>query len=200
MKDSDGTRLRNAICQIHRLVDIAEILTRGGAPRIALLRYCVMSVTMEPVFVFLTDEYRLRPTHAAALALYDLFCAPDAPARIKAWEALPPRNLALAVPIRSIRQQWDYLQSTREPQEEASISITAPYRNLFDFIARSVQNNAEGAFVRIELEFDLGLSPQENLPGGKMNAGQRHFVEKIWRPVVRPRLVAAGFWHMGNIE
>ena len=181
-------------------MDIAEILTRGGAPRITLLRYCVMSVTMEPVFVFLTQEYRLRPTHAAALALYDVFCATHAPARIKAGDALPPRNLALVAAIRAIRQQWDYLQGAVEPREEAAVSITTPYRNLFDSIGRSVQRDPEGPFARVELRFDPQLSPQENLPGGKMNAGQRHFVEKIWQPVVRPRLVAAGFWHIANIE
>ena len=186
---------------MHRLVAITEVLTRGGAPRIALLRYCVMSVTMEPVFVFLTQEYRLRPTHVAALALYDVFCAPDAPARIKAGDALPPRNLGLVAAARSIRQQWDYLQGAAEPrEEEASVSITTPYRNLFDSIARSVQDDPEGPFARLELHFDPQLSPQENFPRGKMNAGQRHFVEKIWQPVVRPRLVAGGFWHVANIE
>jgi hypothetical protein len=185
---------------MHRAVDIAEILTRGGAPRIALLRYCVMAVTMEPVFVFLTQEYRLRPTHAAALALYDVFCAPDAPARIKARAALPPRNLALVAAIRGIRQQWDYLQGAGPLREDAGVSITTPYRNLFDPIARSVQSDAEGAFARLELSFDPELSPQENLPGGRMNAGQRHFVEKLWQPLVRPRLVAAGFWRIANIE
>jgi len=181
-------------------VDVAEILTRGGASRIELLRYCVMSVTMEPVFVFLTQEYRLRPTHVAALALYDVFCAPEASARIKGGDVLPPRNLVLVAAIRSIRQQWDYLQGAGEPREEAGVSITTPYRNLFDPVARSVQNDAKGAFARLELRFNPQLSPQENLPGGKMNAGQRYFVEKIWQPVVRPRLVTAGFWHIANIE
>ena len=138
-------------------MDVAEILARGGAPRIELLRYCVMSVTMEPVFVFLTQEYRLRPTHGAALALYDVFCAPSAPARIKAGDALPPRNLPLVAAIRSIRQQWDYLQGAEELREEAGVSITTPYRNLFDPIARSVQNDAEGAFARLELQFNPQL-------------------------------------------
>ena len=180
--------------------DITQILTRGGAPRIALLRYCVMSVTTEPMFVFLTQEYRLRPTHLGALALYDVFCAPDAPARIKAGNALPPRNLVLLAAIRSIRQQWDQLQGAGEVREDASVSITTPYRNLFDPIAHWVQGDAEGPFACLELHFDPQLSPQENLPGGKMNAGQRHFMEKVWQPVVRPRLVAAGFWHIANIE
>src|SRR5262249_22017522 len=138
---------------MHRAVDITEILVRGGAPRIALLRYCVMSVTMEPVFVFLTQEYRLRATHVAALALYDIFCAPDAPARVKAGNVLPPRNLALLAAIRAIRQQWDHLQGATEGREEATVSITTPYRNLFDLIARSVQNDSEGGFTRIERQY-----------------------------------------------
>jgi len=71
---------------------------------------------------------------------------------------------------------------------------------LFDPIARSVQNDAEGAFARLELRFNPQLSPHENLPGGRMNAGQRYFVEKIWQPVVRRRLVTAGFWRIANIE
>jgi hypothetical protein len=33
-----------------------------------------------------------------------------------------------------------------------------------------------------------------------MNAAQQHFVERVWRPVARPELVAAGFWQIANIE
>src|SRR5437867_2774371 len=80
---------------------LTEILAKGGEQRVALLRYCVMSITMEPVFVFLAQEYRLRPTHAAALALYDVFCARDALARIGVMEALPPRNLQLQAAVES---------------------------------------------------------------------------------------------------
>jgi hypothetical protein len=39
----------------------------------------------------------------------------------------------------------------------------------------------------------------ENLPGGRLSAGQRAFVETVWRPRVRPQLVAAGFWRAANL-
>jgi hypothetical protein len=180
--------------------DLAEILTKGGERRVALLRYCVMSVTMEPVFVFLTQEYRLRPTHAAALALYDVFCAPDALARIGVVEALPPRNLQLQATAESIRQQWTQLQSPLEADERSAVAITVPHRNLFDRVVEAVRNDPAGRFAAAASLYDPRLGPVQNLPGGKMNAGQRHFVESVWRPLARPRLAAAGFWQIANIE
>jgi hypothetical protein len=179
-------------------VDLTEILVKGGEQRVALLRYCVMSVTMEPLFVFLTHEYRLRPGHSAALALYDIFCAPDAPARIRALEVLPPRNLSLLAAIQAIRQQWAHLQRPEQPEEGPTVSITTPHRNLFDLVAHTVRTDTH--FTQLASRFDPRLSPQENMPNGRMNAAQRHFVEKVWRPAVRPRLVAAGFWQIASIE
>jgi hypothetical protein len=32
-----------------------------------------------------------------------------------------------------------------------------------------------------------------------MTAGQKAFVENVWRPRVRPALVAAGFWRVATI-
>ena len=84
---------------------IQQILSAGGEVSIALMQYCVRSVTMEPLFVFLSREYRLRPAHAGALALYDVFCAPDAPARIGAANLLPPHNMTLAFSVNAIRRQ-----------------------------------------------------------------------------------------------
>ena len=181
-------------------VDLNQILMKGGERRVALLRYCVMSIAMEPVFVFLTHEYRLRPSHVAALALYDIFCAPDAPAKIRASEALPPRNLSLVAATQAIRRQWAYLQRPEPSEEDPTVSITMPHRNLFDLVARAVQKDANGHFGQLSTRFDPHLSPQENLPSGRMNAVQRHFVERVWQPVARPRLVAAGFWQIANIE
>ena len=180
--------------------DLAEILTKGGERRIELLRYCVMSVTMEPVFVFLAQEYRLRPTHAAALALYDIFCAPDAPARVGVVEALPPRNLQLQATAESIRQQWTQLQSPPEADGRSTVSITVPHRNLFDRVVEAVRNDPASRFAAAASRYDPRLAPLQNLPGGKMNAGQRHFVERVWRPLARLRLAAAGFWQIANIE
>jgi len=181
-------------------VDLSGILIKGGEQRVALLRYCVMSVTMEPVFLFLTQEYRLRPTHAAALALYDVFCARDALARIGVVEGLPPRNLQLQAAVESIREQWTQLQSPAQPDERSGVAITAPHRNLFDPVADAVWNDSAGRLAELARQYDPSLAPQQNLPGGKMGAVQRHFVEHIWRPVARPRLLAAGFWQIANIE
>ena len=33
-----------------------------------------------------------------------------------------------------------------------------------------------------------------------MTQAQRHFVENVWKPQIRPRLVDAGFWQMQTIE
>ena len=181
-------------------VDITEILMKGGEQRIALLRYCVISMAIEPVFVFLAQEYRLRPTHAAALALYDVFCARDALARIKALDALPPRNLQLHATVQSIREQWTQLQSPPHADDRPDVAITAPHRNLFDRVAEAVCNDPTGGFASVASQYDPGVAPLQNLPGGKMNAVQRHFVERVWRPLARPRLVAAGFWQIANIE
>lgn len=181
-------------------VDINRILAAGDKQRIALLRLCVMSVHMEPVFVFLTQEYRLRPTHDAALALYDVFCAPDAPARIQARDMLAPRDLRLLAVIRSIRQQRDQMMQPEQDEPESGIPITTPHRHLFDGIARAVQDDPGGSYARLGAQFDPQLSPEQHLPGGSMSAAQRHFVNYVWRPLARPRLVEAGFWRIAVIE
>lgn len=193
-------RLQYPVMPSSPSVDIGEILLKGGEERVALLRYCVMSVTLEPVFVFLTHEYRLRPTHGAALALYDVFCAPEAPARVKALGALPPRNLRLLAAAQSIRQQWTRLQSSDDTAEGSSVPMSQPHRNLFDFVAETVRNDPGGPYAQVGGRYDPRLTPQQNLPGGRMSAAQRRFVEKVWRPLARPRLVAVGFWQIANIE
>ena len=181
------------------MIDIPETLTRGGAQRIAFLRYCVLSVSMEPVFVFLVQEYRLRPGHAAALALFDVFCARHAPARLRAHELLPPRELRVEAAVARIREQWTQMHLPEPPDEDSAISITTPLRNLFDAIVRGVQQDASGRLARLASNYDPLLTPEENLPGGKLTAGQRYFVEKVWQPVVKPGLAAGGFRAIANI-
>ena len=48
--------------------------------------------------------------------------------------------------------------------------------------------------------FDPAQSPAANLPGGRMTAGQRAFVEGVWQPRVRPELVRAGFWKIADVS
>ena len=54
--------------------NIHRIFQQGDKRRLNFLEYCVRSVQMDPVFVFLVGEYRNGPTAAKALALYELFC------------------------------------------------------------------------------------------------------------------------------
>ena len=180
--------------------NIVEILSRGGEGRIALLRYAVMSITPEPLFLFLAQEYRLRPTHLSALALYDVFCAPGAAARVRSQVALPPRDLHLSAAIDLIRKQRSALQSPEQQEDGVRIWTTVPHRNLFDHLAAELQQDPDGSLARVAREYDPGRTPHQNLPDGKMNAAQKHFVDKVCRPVAKPMLVAAGFWQIATIE
>jgi len=180
-------------------IDIADILRCGDKRRVTLLQYCVMSMMMEPLFVFLVQEYRWHATHDAALALYDVFCDASAPARIRACEVLPPRNLQLASTARSLREQSKQLRDAEESGAGAGIAAAAPYHHLFDFVVDSLRNDPSGSYARVQREFDPDLTPEQNLPGGRMSPAQRHFVEGVWRPRARPRLVEAGFWRISTI-
>ena len=201
------------------MTDIFDILERGGPQRIAFLRYCVLSVSMEPMFVFLVQEYRYRSSHAAALALFDLFCARQAPARLAADDLLPPRELLVEAAIGRIRAEWMQMYGPKPPGEisyapqppgenpqaretpgaDSTAVFATPARELFDAIVRGLRQDAHGGLARIGSTYDPLLTPEENLPGGKLNAGQRYFVEGIWQPIVKPRLVAAGFWRIATI-
>ena len=184
--------------QTQTAANLDNILAQGGAPRIALLRLSVMSVTPAPVFVFLAQEYRLRPNHAAALALYDAFCAPQALARIDSSDVLPPQDLQLGYAVEILRRQWAQIQS---PEPAGRITaITVPRRELFDVAVKACRDDATGGYRRIASSYNPELTPVQNLPGGKMTAGQRQFVEFVWKPEVRPALIAAGFWRIADIE
>jgi len=159
-----------------------------------------MSITPEPVLLFLVKEYRLRPTHPSAMALYDVFCALGAAARLRTPAVLPPRDLRLSAAIGSIRSQWTELHSPQQQEEGVRISTSVPHRDLFDSLAAALLQDPDGPLARVARQYDPDRTPHQNLPGGKMNAVQKHFVEKVWRPLARPTLVAAGFWQIANIE
>jgi hypothetical protein len=179
------------------MIDIEDVLVRGGADRIRLMQHCVMSVRMDAIFIFLAREYRFAPSHAGALALYDLFCAAQAPARLAAPELLPPRQLAVSAAIARIRAQWNQMQAP-PPDDENLIAVMTPGRDLFDGIARGLRSDPK--LAQLGASYDPRFTAQENLPGGKMTEGQRQFVDGVWRPIVKPRLAAAGFWQMSTIS
>jgi hypothetical protein len=185
-----------------------EHFTRGGKPLLDLLSFCVMSYRVEVVFAFLVREYRMRPTPQAALALFDSFCAPDAPARMRALEVLPPRNVAFQAELERMRELWlasrvalmpDPLLD--EPAEEPIPPPSPPVapRYVFDFVITHLQHLPGDPVGAAGRKFDPELSPAENLPDGRMTEGQRAFVERVWQPRIRPTLVAAGFWRVANV-
>jgi hypothetical protein len=168
-------------------IDLEKVFTGGGKDLIDVLNYCIRSVQMDAVFVFLVEEYRLAPTAAMAVAVYDMFVGVEAPARIDGGELLPPRDLGLEQLIRKLR-----------PGSEA-ISKAAPGKFIFDSLSKYVQTNRRGAIAKIKRRYNPKLGANENLPGGKMTAGQRRFVEQVWQSRMRPVLVRAGFRRIANI-
>ena len=177
-------------------IDLDDIFTRGGKPLIDVLNYCVRSVQMDPVFAFLVEEYRLSPSQARAVALYDMFAAPGAPARINAADLLPPQELALQIVIENFRKSLPGPGSTAlaPPRLQAP-----PGKYIFDALQLHVRKNRRGAIARVKRRYNLKLTPTENLPGRKMTAGQRNFVEQVWQPRIRPTLLTAGFRRIANI-
>jgi hypothetical protein len=177
-------------------IDLDEVLGKGGKPLLELLHHCVLAVRSEPLFVFLVREYAAAPTAARAVALYDVFCAPDAEARLGCVAVLPPRELRLAQLIAPLRQALENARQTPADADNPAF-VPLPPRHLFDELVRQVRDL--DTLKRLADEYDPSRTPQENLPGGKMNAGQRFFVERVWRPRLRPRLVAAGFWRLATV-
>ena len=76
--------------------------------------------------------------------------------------------------------------------------LILPPKFLFDTIDLKLRR--ESSRLRaVSRRYRPNRSPLENLPGGRMNAGQKYFVEKVWEPNLRPRLVSAGFRRVGSI-
>jgi hypothetical protein len=180
-------------------VDVDDVFRQGGVVLIDFLQFCVLSAQPEPVFALLVREYRGGPTAARALALYDLFCAPGAPARIKADTALPPHDPRLPRAIEVIRRPAALPPEGAPADDEAPPPPPRPAVYLFDAVLTHLAQGPDSVVQTVGRQFDPGRTPLENLPGGRMTAGQKAFVQNVWRPRVRPALVAAGFWRVGTI-
>jgi hypothetical protein len=180
-------------------VDVDDVFRRGGADLVDFLQFCVLSVQLEPVFALLVREYRAAPTVARALALYDLFCAPGAPARIRAEAALPPHDPRLPRALLPLRQPPVPPPAEAAAEGRATTVPAGPAKYLFDAVVAHLRQGDDRRVGAVGQQFDPGHTPLENLPGGRMTAGQRAFLENVWRPRVRPALVAAGFWRVATI-
>jgi hypothetical protein len=167
-------------------LNLDSMMDRGGRRLLDLLEYCIRSVQIDPVFLFLVRDYRLAATPAKALVLYESFCQPRALARLSVHEALPPYNLRFEAGMRQLIARPGQAGSALAPRE------------LFDGVAAQVAAKSI-AIRRIRRNYRVRRSPTENLPEGRMNEAQRHFVDRVWEPIVRPRLKAAGFWRIAAV-
>ena len=180
-------------------IDITATFRRGGAQSIRLLKYCVISAQMEPLFLYLVMQYQIRPTTPRALAMHDMFCAPDSPGRIAADEVLPPRDFRIRVPIEKLRRHIHEVNEFNAQAPEFPMAVDLPAKYLFDLILPHLHSQADGPIARITESYDPSLEPIENLPGGELTSGQRMFVDRIWMPVIRPCLVRADFPLLASI-
>lgn len=180
-------------------VDVWAVLRSGGRAAIDLLEYSIVSVQLEPLFGCLAADYQIHPTARRALGLYDVFCAPGALGRIHAEVSLPPLNLRLPQEIQRIRENLQHVAQYNATQPEVPMTVAIPAKYLFDAVIAAVTSDEHEVVRRIRETYDPALEPLENLPGGKMTAGQRMFVERVWRPQLQPHLVQAGFPRVASI-
>jgi hypothetical protein len=172
-------------------IDLDELLSGGGKALINLLQYSVLSVQLEPLFVCLVQDYRGHATVARAGALFDVFLAASAPARIRADAVLPPRDPRLDAAVHSWRERQAALAGPPLPGQRP-VGLLPP-RQLFDAVVAHLREQPDGPLRQIARSYDSARTPHENLPGGRVSAGGRFFLDKVWQPHVRPVLVAAGF-------
>ena len=184
--------------------NVEQIFERGGRDLVNLLEYCVLSVKKDVLFLYLAGQYRLRPGAVSVVALYDLFCANDAPARISVNASLPPFDRRLEQAIVPFRHAVQWIgdaarRAGKEVESEGPLPPLLPPRYLFDSILQSLTVVDSSQIQDIHANYDPALTPHENLPGGKLTVGGRAFVDNVWLPVVRPRLVSAGFWGVAAV-
>jgi hypothetical protein len=179
-------------------VDLEDLFRKGGKELLDLLTYSVYSIQLEPLFVFLAQEYRLAPTTAKALVLYDVFCAPDAPGRIRAEAVLPPYDLRLVRATFPLRVSPTPALPDTDAPDSPPPRPPLPPAYLFDFVVEHLKKQAEGPLQAAAAEYEPEQTPTKNL-GGRLNANQRFFVDKVWQPRLRPQLTAAGFWRLATV-
>jgi len=178
-------------------VDLDDIFSRGDKGVIDLLDYAVRAVKPDLLFVFLVREYQWHPTAPKAVALFEIFCAAQAPARVSATALLPPDNPQLELALRPLRLNLAQIEAARAGGLPTP-PMLLPAKYLFDALALHLRKKS-ASLRSIKRSYRPERTPVGNLPGGRMNAGQRFFVEKIWESQLRPRLVAAGFRRVGSV-
>jgi hypothetical protein len=168
-----------------------QVIQQGGQPLVRLLQFSVMAVRMDPVFLYLIRDYRATPTAARAVMMYDLFCHERSPGRLSIQSGIPPFDLRLTSTVETIRQSMVASKQSVAEDPEDAVPPLLPGAHFFDSLSPLLLGGAQIRAVNDEL--DPERPPVESLPDGRMNEGQRQFVENIWKPGIRPHLVSVGF-------
>jgi len=185
-------------------VDFTQSMNFGGKIQQDLLSFAVFSLRTDCVFAYLAKEYRLRPTAIAAVTLFDLFCAPNAPARLSVDSVLPPKDPSLTAVIAPIRRGLELaLAPPAVPLPEdppwSQPPLPLPANYIYSALAARLMSDPEGQVAALSAEYDPELGPIGCLPGGRLSGGQRAFADGVWKRLIRPSLVAAGFWQMSRV-
>lgn len=166
------------------VMEFAETLERRGKGTLDFLDYCVRSMQMHAMFVFLVEEYRRNPTVPKAVALFHTFCAPAAVAKVSA--ECDDQQMQSA--MRPITLSWTRMQAALVFGPGNGAPPLPPPVSLFDGVVEKIIN--AGIIAGLKRDYRAGI---------RLDRGQEHFVEKIWRPIIRPHLVSAGFWRIAEV-
>jgi hypothetical protein len=169
-------------------MDILETLDRRSKGTLDFLDYCVRSTQLDPLFVFLVQEYRVNPTIAKAVALFHTFCAPAAPAKVSVEADFEQMQRTM----RPITVSWTRMQAALVFGPGQGAPPMPPPTWLFDGLAEKIMR--AGIVGKLKSAYQARIDPSE-----EGNRVQQHFVEKIWQPIIRPHLVAAGFWRIAEL-
>jgi hypothetical protein len=165
-------------------MEVLETWDRRSAGMLDFLDFCVRSMQMDPLFVYLVQEYRANPTVPKAVALFHTFCAPAAVAKVSVNTDDPQIQNAM----RPITVSWTRMQAALVFGPGNGAPPLSPPASIFDRLAEEIMR--AGILARLKRDYRQGA---------KMNRIQQHFVEKIWQPIIRPHLVAAGFWRIAEV-
>lgn len=167
-------------------------LERGGKSQIDLLGFCVNRRRVDVLFYFLVREYRLFPTWLAAWVLYEEFCLENSAARLSVVTTDRDLPVSFVNSIAVIQQNLEAYFELPEDERVPLNRLPRPDRSLFDFWIERMKRHPAAPL-------DAAMRDYEARDAATSGAMDAHFLNEIWRPRVRPRLVAAGFWRIATI-
>jgi len=182
---SGGQRM---MLENRRRMEVIETLDRKSKGMLEFLDYCVRSMQSDPVIVLLVQEYRCNPTIPKAVAIFHTSCSPGAPAKV----SIDAEDEHLQNAMRPITVSWTRMQAALVFGPGNGAPPMPPPSWLFDGLAQRILRT--GVIGKLKEQYQVARGP-----GEKINRVHQHFVEKIWQPIIRPHLVAAGFWRIAEV-